>query len=260
MAVPRALRERWRSQSALVLDLVLIAVVWQVSTYFLPPIVAPGLSAIGRALLDIFIEPDLRIHLIYTSLRVLVSLLGAFIIGTAVGLMMGGSDWFRDYMRPLLNLMQGIPALSWIVFAVIWFTEVEVRIAFIILMVTIPTFALQVDSAVRGVNLDFIQLAQAFRASRMQRYAMVLLPAIVPAIISVWSVNLGNAIRVAVVAELIGATTGVGFQLLNAQAVLDMAAAIAWTLSLVLVLFFYQGIIMMIERRLLAWRPKGEQA
>lgn len=260
MAVTRTLRERWRSRWALVVDLVLIAVLWQISTYFLPPIVTPSLTAIGKALLAIFIEPDLRIHLIYTSLRVLLSLLGSFVIGTAIGMLMGGSDWFRDYMKPLLNLMQGIPALSWIVFAVIWFTGVEVRIAFIILVVTIPTFALQVDSAVRGVNLEFVQLAQAFRASRMQRFMMVMLPAIVPAIMSVWSVNLGNAVRVAVVAELIGATTGVGFQLLNAQSVLDMAAAVAWTLSLVIVLFLYQGIITVIERRLLAWRPKGELA
>jgi ABC-type nitrate/sulfonate/bicarbonate transport system permease component len=252
------LGERWRSRWALAVDLVVLATLWQISTYFLPPIVTPGLGAIGSALVNIFADPEERIHLIYTALRVLVGLLGSFIIGCTIGLLMGGSDMVRDYAKPILNLMQGIPALSWIVFAVIWFTNVEVRIAFIILVVTIPAFALQVDSAMRGVSLDLIQLGQAFRASRVQRYLYIILPAIVPAITSVWIVNIGNGVRVAVVAELIGATRGVGFQLLNAQSMLDMANAIAWTISLVLVLFLYQGIITAIERQLLAWRPKGE--
>jgi NitT/TauT family transport system permease protein len=254
------LRKRWRSKIAVVVDLVVIASLWQISTYFLPPIITPGLGAIGRALLDIFIDPEQRIHLIYTSLRVLFSLLGAFVIGSSLGLLMGGSDVVRDYAKPVLNLMQGIPALSWIVFAVIWFTNVEVRIAFIVLMVTIPAFATQVDSAMRGISLDLIQLGQAFRATRIQRYLFIILPAIVPSIMSVWSLNIGNAVRVAVVAELIGATRGVGFQLLNAQSILDMAGAIAWTMSLVIVLSIYQGIITLIESRLLAWRPRGEIA
>ncbi|HEY0219507.1 MAG TPA: ABC transporter permease subunit [Afipia sp.] len=254
------LRQRWHSKTAMAVDLIVIASLWQVSTYFLPPIITPSLAAIGKALLNIFIDPDLRIHLIYTSLRVLLALLGAFVIGSSLGLLMGGSDAVRDYAKPILNLMQGIPALSWIVFAVIWFTNVEVRIAFIILMVTIPAFASQVDSAMRGVNLDLVQLGQAFRATRLQRYMFVILPAITPSILSVWSLNIGNAVRVAVVAELIGATRGVGFQLLNAQSILDMAGAIAWTISLVIVLSFYQGVITFIEGRLLAWRPRGEIA
>ncbi len=254
------LRIRWRSRYALAVDLVLIATLWQISTYFLPPIITPGLGAIAKALVNIFVDPSERIHLVYTSLRVLLALLGSFGLGSILGLFMGSSDGVRDYAKPILNLMQGIPALSWIVFAVIWFTNVEVRIAFIILMVTIPAFALQVDSATRGVSLDLVQLAQAFRATRVQRYLFVILPAIVPSITSVWSLNIGNAVRVAVVAELIGATRGVGFQLLNAQSILDMAGAIAWTISLVMVLFFYQWVVAAIESRLLAWRPRGEIA
>jgi ABC-type nitrate/sulfonate/bicarbonate transport system permease component len=62
------------------------------------------------------------------------------------------------------------------------------------------------------------------------------------------------------VAELIGSNVGVGFQLLNSQAVFDMAGAIAWTLSLVLLLSIFQLTISITEGRLLAWRPRGEQA
>ena len=72
--------------------------------------------------------------------------------------------------------------------------------------------------------------------------------------------HLGTEVSVAMVAELIGSNMGVGFQLLNAQAVFDMAGAIAWTLSLVALLSLFQGMINFMEGRLLGWRPKGEQA
>ena len=257
---PRFIKRRWRIRYALVADIVVIATAWQISTYFLPPIVVPSLADIGTSLLAIFTDPAQRIHLVYTSLRVLFALVVSFIAGSLLGLLSGSSDHVSDYAKPLYNIMQGVPAVSWIVFSVIWFRDVELRIAFIIIIVTLPAFALQIESGVRNVSLDLVQLAQAFRATRIQRFTMVVLPAITPIIFSAWSINLGNGMRVAVMAELIGATRGVGFQLLNAQSILDMAGAIAWTISLVIVLFAYQAVITIFENRLLKWRPMGEAA
>jgi NitT/TauT family transport system permease protein len=244
----------------LVVDLIAIAALWQLSTLFLPPVIVPSLGDIGAALWHIFSDPQNLANLMMTGLRVIVSLVLAFIGGTALGILMGSSDRVRTYVKPLLHLLQGVPALSWVVFAVIWFANVELRIGFILVIVTLPAFALYIDGAVRAVSLDWLQLAQAFRASRLQRFRMVILPAIVPELIGAWTVNLGNGVRVAVVAELIGSTVGVGFQLLQAQSVFDMAGAMAWTLSLVALLFVYQGIIVFAERKLLAWRPRGEVA
>lgn len=254
------LLERLDRHRPVVVDLLVIVLLWHVSTYFFPPVVAPPISEIGAALWEIFSEPGNLFHLVATGVRVLVALAIAFVAGAILGVLMGLFGGLRTYVRPALHLIQGVPALSWVVFAVIWFAHVEMRISFVLVIVTFPAFALYVDGAVQAVNLDWIQLSQAFRASRLQRLRMVILPAIVPEMISAWTVNLGNGVRVAMVAELIGSSVGVGFQLLQAQAVFDMAGAIAWTLSLVALLFVFQGIVTLVERRLLAWRPKGEIA
>lgn len=243
-----------------VVDLLVIVLLWHVSTYFFPPVVAPPIPEIGAALWQIFSDTGNLSHLVATGLRVLVALAVAFVAGAVLGVLMGLFNGLRTYVKPLLHLIQGVPALSWVVFAVIWFAHVELRISFILVIVTLPAFALYIDGAVQAVNLDWIQLSQAFRASRLQRLRMVILPAIVPEMLAAWTVNLGNGVRVAMVAELIGSSLGVGFQLLQAQAVFDMAAAIAWTLSLVALLFAFQGILGLVERRLLSWRPKGEVA
>jgi NitT/TauT family transport system permease protein len=249
-----------RKRQPIIVDLLGVALLWQISTYFFSPAIVPPIGDIGTAIWKIFSQWSNLLSLLVTSIRVLVSLLLAFTLGTMLGVVMGLFKGVRTYLRPLLHMIQGVPALSWVVFAVIWFAQVEVRIAFILLVGTLPAFALHVDSAVQSVSLDLIHLGQAFRASRLQSLTKIILPAIVPEIMSAWTINLGNGVRVAVIAELIGSTVGVGFQLLQAQSVFDMAGAVAWTLSLVAVLFVYQGIISLIEGRLLAWRPKSEIA
>jgi NitT/TauT family transport system permease protein len=259
-AAGRSLWRRIREHQPIIVDLIGVAVLWQISTYFFSPAIVPPLGDIGEAIWKIFSQWSNLVSLLVTSIRVLVSLLLAFVLGTMLGVMMGLFKGVRTYARPLLHMIQGVPALSWVVFAVIWFAQVEVRIAFILLIGTLPAFALYVDSAVQSVNLDLIHLGQAFRASRLQSFTKIIFPAIVPEIMSAWTVNLGNGVRVAVIAELIGSTVGVGFQLLQAQSVFDMAGAVAWTLSLVAVLFVYQGIISFVESQLLSWRPKSEVA
>jgi ABC-type nitrate/sulfonate/bicarbonate transport system permease component len=70
---------------------------------------------------------------------------------------------------------------------------------------------------------------------------------------------LGNAARVVVVAELVGATGGIGYALLQQQQIFDMAGAIAWTLVLVIFVLVVQRVITLIEDRVLRYRPAAER-
>ena len=65
--------------------------------------------------------------------------------------------------------------------------------------------------------------------------------------------------RVVVVAELVGATSGVGYQLLQSQQLFDMAAAVSWTLTLVVFVLLMQSALASIENVLLRYRPQSER-
>lgn len=255
----RSLGERARQAVPAAVALGVLAGLWQLSSMFLSPIATPPLSEIASSMAAIVTDWAQMENLIRTGLRVLGGLVLAFLIGMIPGVLMGLSNVVRTYLRPIIYFIQGIPALSWVVFAVLWFTEPEIRIAFIMVMVTFPNFALFIESAVRGVPQELRELGQAFRASRIKQFRYIILPSIAPAILSSWSVNLGNGVRAVVVAELVGATIGVGNRLLLAQSLFNMANAMAWTLLLVLMLLVFQSILNLIEGRVLAWRPVGER-
>lgn len=252
--------ERARRSVPGVVALTVLAALWQLSSIFLSPVATPSLGEIVGSMWAIVTDWAELQNLVTTGWRILLGLGMAFVIGMVPGVVMGFSKVLRTYLRPILYFIQGIPALSWVVFAVLWFQDAEVRIAFILVMVTFPNFALFVEGAVRGVPQDLRELGQAFRASRWNQFRHIVLPAITPAILSAWAVNLGNGVRAVVVAELVGATVGVGNRLLLAQSVFDMADAMAWTLLLVLMLLLFQMALNLIESRLLSWRPVGERS
>ena len=125
---------------------------------------------------------------------------------------------------------------------------------------SLPAFTFQVLDALRGMSKDLFEMVLSFRPTRRKMFRAMILPAILPDVMTAWKVNLGNASRVVVVAELVGATGGVGYELLMQQQQFDMAGALAWTLQLVLFVLVSQQIIALIEAYAFRYRAFSERS
>jgi NitT/TauT family transport system permease protein len=223
--------------------------------YLFPPV--PDIVA--RTVGIVFSWPLLS-EVLVTALRIFAGLFGAFVLGAAMALAIGRSPRIEAYVTPVLVFLQGIPALSWVVIAIIWFHGIEFRIFFIMVVTTLPAFTFQILDAFRSMSKDLFEMTMSFRPRRWTLFRVLIVPTIVPGILTAWKVNLGNAARVVVVAELVGATGGVGYELLRQQQLFDMAGAIAWTLQLVLFVLVVQQTITAIEGWALRYRAVSERA
>ncbi|MFG1359100.1 ABC transporter permease [Xanthobacter pseudotagetidis] len=238
----------------------LMAALWQVASLFFPPYLFPSLVDVFWRCLEILTHWSQLVDVLATVMRILAGLAGAFILGAALALVMARSRAADGFFGPILTFFQGIPALSWVVFAIIWFHGVEFRIFFIMVLTTLPAFTFQVLGALRGMSKDLVEMVMSFRPTRAKIFRVMILPAILPDIITAWKVNLGNASRVVVVAELVGATGGVGYQLLQQQQLFDMAGALAWTLQLVFFVLIVQHILTVIETVAFSYRATSERS
>jgi NitT/TauT family transport system permease protein len=254
-ANPRLARLLQASASMLVL-----AAIWQIVSLFLPQYLFPPVPDIVARTVGIVFSWPLLAQVLITALRVLAGLFGAFILGCIAAIAIGRSARIENYVTPILVFLQGIPALSWVVIAIIWFHGIEFRIFFIMVMTTLPAFTFQILDAFRSMSKDLFEMTMSFRPRRWTLFRVLILPTIIPGIFTAWKVNLGNAARVVVVAELVGATGGVGYQLLRQQQLFDMAGAIAWTLQLVLFVLVVQQTITAIEAWALRYRAVSERA
>ena len=238
-----------------VISIGIILIIWEISSHFLPPYLIPNLSTLLDSVLKIISSWKLIQHAFITIIRILVALSCAFLVGAVLSIVMGFYKKLEDYILPVLHFIMGVPALSWVVFAIIWFPKVEIRILFILVACCAPNYALEMHDGIKAIPKDFKEMLESFRPNRYQLFTKLILPSIVPAILTSWKINVGYATRVAMVAELVGATAGVGYQLLSAQELFDMPGAIAWTLVLVIFLLLSQLLLGKTERRLLSYRP-----
>jgi NitT/TauT family transport system permease protein len=237
-----------------------IAALWQIASQFFPPYLFPSVPDIVVRTVGIVFSWPLLSEVLVTALRIFAGLFGAFVLGAMLALVIGRSPRIEAYVAPVLVFLQGIPALSWVVIAVIWFHGIEFRIFFIMVVTTLPAFTFQILDAFRSMSKDLFEMTMSFRPRRWTLFRVLIVPTIVPGILTAWKVNLGNAARVVVVAELVGATGGVGYELLRQQQLFDMAGAIAWTLQLVLFVLVVQQTITAIEGWALRYRAVSERA
>lgn len=252
---PRVTRVLQATASTLVL-----AVLWQIASLFFPHYLFPPVLDVVKRVVDIVISGPLLTEVLVTAARIFAGLAGAFLLGAVVALLIGRSPFIESYVTPVLVFLQGIPALSWVVIAIIWFHGIEFRIFFIMVLTTLPAFTFQILDAFRSMSKDLFEMTMAFRPRTWTLFRVLIVPTIVPGILTAWKVNIGNAARVVVVAELVGATGGVGYQLLRQQQLFDMAGAIAWTLQLVLFVLVVQQAIVAIEGFVLRYRAVSERA
>jgi NitT/TauT family transport system permease protein len=220
--------------------------------YILPP-----LTDVGARIVELFTEWDQTWNWLLTVIRIMAGLVTAFVVGVILGLAMGRSQRLVNIFMPYLQITQGIPSLAWVMIAIIWFQTVEVRIWFLMVMVTLPGFAFQAMDSYRAIPKELGDMAKSLRPrrNRLDMFRTVTLPGIVPDLLTAWKINLGLGTRVVLIAEFAGATVGVGYQLRLEQQFFRMDGVIAWTASLVIFVLIIQQIIAVIERRLLRYRP-----
>jgi len=243
-----------------VVPFVVVAGLWQFASLFFPPFLFPSLVDVFKRCIDILTTWSQLADVLATVGRILAGLAGAFIVGAALAVLMVRSRAVNDFLSPILTLFQGIPALSWVVFAIIWFHGIEPRIFFIMVMTTLPAFTFQVLSALQAMSRDLMEMVMSFRPTRAKLFRVMIIPAILPDILTAWKVNLGNASRVVVVAELVGATGGVGYELLQQQQLFDMAGALAWTLQLVFFVLIAQAVLSFVESVAFRYRAVSERS
>jgi NitT/TauT family transport system permease protein len=243
--------------------IVLIGIVvgWQIASFYLPPILFPSLSRIAAALRDIVTSPTAIAAIGITYLRIIAALSIAFATATTAGIVAGLHRPLERAAVPLIEIMQGIPAVCWIIFAILWFRDMEARIAFVVIVSTVPNFFYQARDGVSAIPAELWDMVRSWRPSWRQLLRILILPALLPALLTGWRSNLGNGTRVTIFAELLGGVSGIGYQLRLSQELFRMDRAIAWTVVLVAFVVVTNVALSQLEKRVLKWRnDRGARA
>lgn len=237
-------------------------VVWELITRALEDPFFPPPSTIARTAAELwFSGPSSQLGLTDTVFDDILPGLGrmlsawavAVVIGVVVGLLLGRSRTGMAYAGTTLNFLRSIPPPLWIAPFLVTVGMDNMPTGTIIFGAVWPILLNTVEGA-RTVDGTKVETAQAFRLSKAQWIAGVVLPSALPKIFAGLRLSLSMAVILMVVSELQNSSYGIGFQLVSAQFDYELPAMWAWILLLSVLGYTFNTVLLIGERRALRWQ------
>ena len=236
-------------------SLLLFVVIWQIAAYWMQSPVLPGPVAVFIRIGEALFSGELLYHLAITLWRVTISFVVAMLIGTVLGIVMGRWRRWDVFLDGWLVLGLNVPALVTIILCYIWLGLTDFAAIVAVAINKIPTVIVTVREGARAVDRDLMQVAEAFRLSRRRTLIKVYLPQLYPYLMAAARTGLSLIWKIVLVVELLGRSSGIGFQLNVFFQFFDITGILAYTLVFAGVVLLVEAFMMRpLERRLTAWR------
>ena len=177
----------------------------------------PPPSVIWNTFSDLAATGELQNHALATLWRVAWGFVFGVMAGTIFGAITGYSALTHRILDPSLQALRSIPSIAWVPLFILWFGIFEAsKIILIAVGVFFPVY-LGVMGAVMSVDRKIVEVGRAFRLSGAAMVRRILLPAVMPAYVISLRAGLGLGWMFVVAAEFLGASTGLGFLLIDGQ-------------------------------------------
>lgn len=218
LAASRRRRTKYRLASALFLPTMALLAWWLLTTlgkverFFLPP-PADTLSAGLRMLGDPAFWTDLTVSLL--------RIVGGFLLASATaipcGIGMGRSRVFNALVEPAISFIRFVPMPAIIPLMILWFGSGEWGKVMIICLGVFFQLVLMIADAVAYIPDAYYEIARSLGATSWQRLRWFTLPAAAPEILDSLRINFGLAWATLIFAEILGATSGLGYLIVRSQ-------------------------------------------
>jgi NitT/TauT family transport system permease protein len=260
-SLPRATPRRIRTD-LLMQRLALVGgllAIWWLLSLRIPHYILPGPPRVYEAFKLIVGNGDLWRNLGTTLERVGIGFVLATIIAVPLGIMFGAIRKLGEFFEPVLPVLNTVSSAIWAIFAIIWFGVSESTIIFVVFMTSMPLVITNVWQGTRSVSADFIELAQTLRMPAWKVMTKIYLPTIMPYFFSGARLAFGFGWRVSLVAETLGASSGVGYRLRQAADLVQTDQVFAWTITMIAMMAALEmGVLKPLENHIFRWRREAE--
>lgn len=228
---------------------------WSVAAEFADPRIFPSPVTVFQAMAREAASGDLAYHLGVTLFRVALAFVIALAIGSAIGIALGMDRTLNRIFDPWVILFLNIPALVVIVLAYIWLGLSEWAAIGAVAVNKIPNVIVTMREGARALDRSFAEVAQVYRFSFRQRLFDVVLPQLQPYFAAASRSGISLIWKIVLVVELLGRSSGVGFQIHLYFQLFDVASILAYTLAFVAVMLAVEALLLQpLERTATRWR------
>lgn len=212
---------RYKDMMKSTIVLVAILVIWAglSAAGVFSSFVFPGPGRVWNAFIGMVKSGEL-IHNMGASLgRVFIGFAISFVLAFGFGILACLSPKADPYYRPFLEFLRHVPPMSLIPLLILWFGIGEAsKIIVIVLTAFFPIF-MNTEAGFKGCDKKLLEVGEMLHMSKAQKFFQIRLPAAFPGILVGMQIGLGYSWRAIVGAEMIAAASGLGYMILDAQAI-----------------------------------------
>lgn len=192
---------------------------------------------------------DIGVSFIRVLEGFLIALVSAFILGIIVSIF-SKVEIFTDLV---LQILRPIPPIAWIPLAILWFGIGESSKVFIIFFGAFFPIFLNTVEGVKNIDSKYFELARVYEVPKLKMIKKIVIPGALPSIMTGIRLGLGNAWVCVVAAEMIGATSGVGFMLADGRSLSRPDIVIIGMLIVGIVGKIMDDALKFLRKKLITW-------
>lgn len=211
-------------------------------------------TAIAGRIVELSASGELLDHLRVTMLETGLGLIIGMTLGVFLGLFIATSKTVGQWFYPYIIALYSLPRVALAPLFIVWFgIGLSSKVMMVITMVVFVAFY-NVYEGVRNIDDDLLQMGRSYRLTRVQSLRHIVLPSIMPWLLTALRLAIGLGLIGAVIAELIGSSVGLGFYIKNSANLFDTTGVFAGLVVITIIAMLLEQIVAYVERRVTTHR------
>jgi len=252
---PRSRNKTWIVR---LVSIVIVLGAWEMLGRQVNPLFMSYPTAIAQAAVVLIGNGELFEALQSSMLTLLVGFVSASIIGIAIGLLIGRYRYVDAATDWIVNALYATPLIAIIPLVILWFGLGDAAKLFIVTILAVFPVLINTASGVRNVPSVLIDVGAAFAANERQVFMKIILPAVLPYIMTGLRLGIGRAIIGMVAAEFFTAITGLGALIVKYGNQYDTASMFVPILILMLLGVTLTTLVRRVEEMFAPWRGQDD--
>ncbi len=238
-------------------SLVAFFLIWEIisrSGMINPSFLLPAPSTVIVTIIALLKSGELVVHTSASLYRASIGFILAAIIAIPHGILIAWFRFFDDISSPIIELFRPIPIAALIPVSILWFGIGNRSKIVIIAFGCYFPILLNTISGVNNVDVNLIKVAKLFNANRKQTLSKIVLPSSLPSIMTGLRISMAFALILLVITEMIGANTGLGVMILDAEFAFQTEKMFAGIFTIGFIGLILNEFMVKLERRMTRWK------
>jgi ABC-type nitrate/sulfonate/bicarbonate transport system permease component len=195
-------------------------------------------------------------HILVSLRRIGIAFALATGFGVPVGLLLGWSKRFRDYVFPPFEMLRPIPILAWVPLAIIMLPGDELPVVYLTFLASFFATALNTMLGVKSIDPVYVLAAECLGASRWRIFREVIIPGALPFIFTGLQISVGVAWFSLVAAEMISGQFGLGYLINTSYTTVEYPTLVIAMFTLGIVGYSTNVVVRLVGEWLMTWRTR----